>query len=111
MSCDGGIRDWKRNSIRFPRRSPLLLGLYVHMALDVVVGPAGFWEDLGVAQGTAPGRALPNPNDEPTSQSASQPHECQTIVSFEFLLTEWRPSKDCWLEGMLTDFGMRRITL
>lgn len=47
----------------------------------------------------------------PNNESANQPHGRQTMVSFEFLLTEWRPSRDCWLEGTLTDFGMRRITL
>lgn len=52
-------------------------------------------------------RNFQTPNKESTHQSLQH----QTIVSFEFLLAEWRPSKDCWLEGTLTDFGMSRITL
>lgn len=33
-----------------------------------------------------------------------------TIVSLELLLRGCRPSRDCWVEGTLADFGMRSIT-
>lgn len=78
-----------------------------YMALDVL-RPTGLRKGLGVAQCMAPVQKLPNPKQQINHPKT---HKHQTIVSFEFLLTEWRPSRDCWLEGMLTDFGMRRITL
>lgn len=81
-------------------------GWCTHKALDIL-------RPMGLRKGLRWLSAWPQCINDQTQniESTNPPHKYQTMVSFEFLLTEWRPSKDCWVEGMLTDFGMSRITL
>lgn len=54
---------------------------------------------------------LPDPDESEKKRSlvySSTPNH--TIVSLELLLRGCRPSRACWVEGTLADFGMRRIT-
>lgn len=97
----------KEHSFSFFGRSPLVRAMWLHGS-----GCSSTHRlEEGFGSGSVYGPSAETSKPQTTNQPTNQTHKHQTIVSFEFLLAEWRPSRDCWLEGMLTDFGMRRITL